>query len=840
MAVPVPQNGVIARPRLLDELGAGSKPITLVSAPAGYGKTTLLRQWAPDTGAVVRLDPAETPQRRELWQQVSDAFRLADVTVIIDDVHLLEGERSSRELGKALNRADQNRRLVIATRRDPILALRPAQLAGTVHEIRADELAFDEAETRLFLAANDITVTSEQAHAIWEHTEGWPAGLRLSTTPLSHAADSAEAFSSLLYGDTVVGSYLMGQALMYAPEPLRQFLLRTSVSEFLDAELAHRLSGRSDSALLLEQARSQPGFLSRFPGRRWPYRYHPMFRALLLAELTRSAPQDAQRLSAAAGAWFLAEGDYIRAAPLAAQGHAWGVLAEAILDGSCVALATGEWAWVRTEFARLPESLREANASLRLSLALMNLQTAATRDEAMTMVSALLRSQPSTNRREAEVLGFLKAWLLAEAGEAQQASRLLDVEQDDNSSWDSTPASQALRLALRQLHAACTFVIGSPGLEAMLDALAPSGTNVHPNIQLGELEIRTWAALVAGDLHAAQDSLDRASTILESESEDGRFDWALTFWSAWRWLELETGRRPPVTLPADWRSNHGRSVLPFRVGRALATITGARTRLLRDNDLRGSALMLDDLMSEQPEVRAWPTIGHLWTIARIEARLAAGEFSHALELPLQTGPDGFREGTDNESYLWAWVIQRAALAREPGPNSAEPGRLIGDLPIGSSLLPGRSEAVRIRVLLAAASLALRAGTPERASHYLRLALASTSVHHWRRPFEEIAPEIAPVLEAERHRISTYGELVVELLHQLRRQPGLSGQLLEPLSVRELEILHFLPTQLDQRELCSTLFISRNTLKTHLRSTYRKLGVQTRREAVLTAERLGIL
>jgi LuxR family maltose regulon positive regulatory protein len=97
-----------------------------------------------------------------------------------------------------------------------------------------------------------------------------------------------------------------------------------------------------------------------------------------------------------------------------------------------------------------------------------------------------------------------------------------------------------------------------------------------------------------------------------------------------------------------------------------------------------------------------------------------------------------------------------------------------------------------------------------------------------------------VLEAERRRISTYAELVVELLDQVRHQPAWSGRLLDPLSVRELEILQFLPTPLDQRELCSTLFISRNTLKTHLRSTYRKLGVQTRREAVLTAERLGIL
>jgi LuxR family maltose regulon positive regulatory protein len=565
-----------------------------------------------------------------------------------------------------------------------------------------------------------------------------------------------------------------------------------------------------------------------------------MFRALLRAELMQSAPDDAGRLSTTAAAWFLAEGEHTRAAPLAAQGQAWDLLAAAVLDGACAALATGEWAWVQSEFGRLPESLRETNVSLRLSLALMELDTGR-RTEAVALASALLGSRPaSTSRREAQVFDFLSAWLLAESGHVEEAVRVFDVVPADNSSWDSTPASRALRLAWRRLDAACSFVDSAPGAEPLLDAFAPSSTNVHPNVRLGELEIRSWAAIVAGDLHTAQDSLDRARSIVEDASNGGRFDWPITLWSAWRWLELETGRKPPVTLPADWQGYHSRSVFPLAICRALARITDARTRLVRDNDLRGSALVLDDLMSEQPEVRKWQSIGHLWTIARIEARLAAGEFSYALELTLHTGSNGLEEGTHNGSYLWTWVIERAALSPDSGPGGPDLDRLIGDLPIESPLLAGRSEAVRIRVLLAAASLAFRAGAHDRASHYLRLGLESTNVHRWRRPFEEIAPEISPVLEAERRRISTYGELVVELLDQVRHQPAWSGRLLDPLSVRELEILQFLPTPLDQRELCSNLFISRNTLKTHLRSTYRKLGVQTRREAVLKAERLGIL
>jgi ATP/maltotriose-dependent transcriptional regulator MalT len=185
-------------------------------------------------------------------------------------------------------------------------------------------------------------------------------------------------------------------------------------------------------------------------------------------------------------------------------------------------------------------------------------------------------------------------------------------------------------------------------------------------------------------------------------------------------------------------------------------------------------------------------------------------------------------------------MARAALDSGTVRLSADLNGVLSNLPIESTLLHGRAEALRVRVLLGAACLALRTKMPDQGSHYLRLALQSTEVHGWRRPYGEIASAIVPVLEAERRRITPYGELVVELLAYLRQRPVSGVRLTDPLSERELEILQYLPTPLDQRELCSALFISRNTLKTHLRSTYRKLGVQTRREAVLQAERLGIL
>ena len=839
--LPIIQAGVIPRQRLLQFGRSTSQPITLISAPAGYGKTTLLQQWAPQTGGpIVWLDPAENTDSWRLWQQITDALSLPAVTLIIDDVHLLEGGRSTWLLQDALHLADEKRHIVIATRRDPIIALHAARLAGKVCEIRAEDLAFDEEETQLFLAANNIVVSSEQAHALWEHTEGWPAGLRLSTTPLAHGAHSDDAFTTLLHGDTVVGSYLMGQALAYTDDDVRWFLLQTSVSEFLDVELAQELTGRSDAALLLEQVHSQPGFLHRLTGGRWPYRYHPMFRALLLAELMRSAPEDLPRLSARAAAWFSKEGEYLRAAPLAIQGKSWDVLSEAVLAGSCVALATGDWTWVRTEFANVPPSRREGDLNMRLSSVLISLGAAA-RMEAMASLSAILDSRPHPQtRQQAEVLRFLRAWWFAERDQPELAVRILEIDPHDDPAAGSSAASHALKATWHELHAACLLLEGpSSTAVTMLNESSASSALTYPALRLGACEIRAWEAIVAGDLRSAQQQLDQADALIHRDSDPASLDHGATMWPARQWLEMEMGVQ--TAGPADHlEAGPSRSAFPHPVGQALETIADARLRLMRNGDALGCALLLDELIVTNPQIQRWWITECLWSIARIDAHLSAGEFSSALDLALNSPANSSDNGTHNQSYLRAWVMQRTALDSATRQVNSDLDRLISNLPFESALLPGRSEALRVRVLLGAACLALRAEMPDRASHYLRLALDSTEIHGWRRPYGEIAAAILPALEAERRRITAYGELVVGLLAYLRRQPVSRGRLTDPLSERELEILQYLPTPLDQRELCSALFISRNTLKTHLRSTYRKLGVQTRREAVLQAERLGIL
>jgi LuxR family transcriptional regulator, maltose regulon positive regulatory protein len=453
-------------------------------------------------------------------------------------------------------------------------------------------------------------------------------------------------------------------------------------------------------------------------------------------------------------------------------------------------------------------------------------------------------SPPAQTKLEAAVLRFVEAWRLAEDLETGEALHILEVDPGRESAPASSAGETGLRSAWHQLQAACLFAEGPlNAVHSVLNESRNVSTHSYPSVQLGDLEIRAWAAVVAGDLRSAQHYLDDAAAMIERESARGALNHAGTTWFARQWVEMETGDH--ATAQVDHAAErHSRSAFPQPISQALATITDARLRLIRDNDSRGCALMLDDLIGTNPRMQQWSTIGALWAITRISAYLAAGEFSNALELalnsPMPSASISSHDGSPNQSYLWAWAMQRAALDPRAGVLAMDPELWITNLPIESALLPGRSEALRVRLVLGAASLAFRAEMPDRASHYLRLALQSTEVHGWRQPYVEIAAAITPVLEAERRRITSHGEQVIELLTSLRQQPVYGGQLPDPLSVRELEILQYLPTPLDQRELCSALFISRNTLKTHLRSTYRKLGVQTRREAVLRAESLGIL
>ena len=256
--------------QLLDR--AVTKRVTVIAAPPGSGKTSLLRAWAdrsidPRRVAFVSVDP-DQQNAQPFWSAVLDAIRspapssdrdgdqtvdavlaeLAEhvepVVLIIDDVHELKSADALTQLEHLLPLLPNSARVVLSSRRDPPIRLHQLRLADEIAEIRAGDLQFTEPETRELLAASEIGLSDAGAAALHQRTEGWAAGLRLAVISLSGHPDPERFVAEFSGTDRAIGEYLMAEMLERQPSEVQSMLLRTSLVDRMNGELADVLAGR--------------------------------------------------------------------------------------------------------------------------------------------------------------------------------------------------------------------------------------------------------------------------------------------------------------------------------------------------------------------------------------------------------------------------------------------------------------------------------------------------------------------------------------------------------------------------------------------------------------------
>ncbi|MEJ2288431.1 MAG: LuxR C-terminal-related transcriptional regulator [Deinococcales bacterium] len=312
------------RPRLRERFERGTDGrLTLVSAPAGYGKTTALASWAAHTGkpvAWLSLDEADNaPQRflrhlvaalqrrdetlRELGDFVGEDLEAALITVVndvadnpeplvlvLDDVHVIHAERVHDLVRFLLDHAPEQLRLVLATRADPPLPLARLRVARALTEVRVDELRFTAAEAVSMLAAQGLHLAREDVEELTLRTEGWPAGLHLAALSLRGQSDP-HAFIGFFTGtDRFVLEYLTEEVLMRQPANVQDFLLLTSVLDELDAGLAGAVTREDDAQAMLEHIERHNLFLVPLDAQRQRFRYHAFFQDLLQHRLRAARP----------------------------------------------------------------------------------------------------------------------------------------------------------------------------------------------------------------------------------------------------------------------------------------------------------------------------------------------------------------------------------------------------------------------------------------------------------------------------------------------------------------------------------------------------------------------
>ena len=345
--------GLISRARLDVVLEAGAQTrLCLIDAPAGSGKTTLLAQWClGDHGsrrvAWLSLDEGDDDPVR-LWVYVVEAFRTiepgvgkavlgllhgfgssdaltpvilpgllnelatvgSELVLVMDDYHLISNPVCHQSLAFFIDHLPANVQLMMATRADPPLPLARLRAKGELAEIRLAELGFTDAEAATLLNdAMGLELESQDVQRLWEQTEGWVAGLYLAGLWLRGREDPGASIASLEAGHRHIVDYLGAEVLARQPQPLRRFLLRTSILERLSGSLCDALLETTDSAeVLIQLERTNLFLIPMDEHRRW-YRYHHLFAELLRLELTGREPELKPVLHRRAASWYRQAGD---------------------------------------------------------------------------------------------------------------------------------------------------------------------------------------------------------------------------------------------------------------------------------------------------------------------------------------------------------------------------------------------------------------------------------------------------------------------------------------------------------------------------------------------------
>ncbi len=386
----------------LDRAAAGK--VTILSAPAGSGKTSLLRTWADRPGQPHRLAVVQVQRdqhdAQQFWLALLSAVRQATATtsraeppaatpgfngramvdrvlleladqrgrviLVIDDLHELHSPEALGLLTRLLTNLPPHVHAVLATRRDLQLRLHRLRLAGELAEIRAADLRFTERETRELLDASGIALSEAGAALLHQRTEGWAAGLRLAAISLVGHPDPERFVAEFSGSNRTVAEYLLAEMLDRQPSDVQQLLLRTSLLDRVNGELADLLTGRPGSERILLALEDANAFVvSLDPERTW-FRYHHLLGDLLRLELRRTLPEEVPGLHRRAAAWFTVQGQVVDAVRHTQAAGDWADAARLLADHSFSLTLDGQAQTIQALVRAFPQGAAADDPELAL------------------------------------------------------------------------------------------------------------------------------------------------------------------------------------------------------------------------------------------------------------------------------------------------------------------------------------------------------------------------------------------------------------------------------------------------------------------------------------------
>jgi LuxR family transcriptional regulator, maltose regulon positive regulatory protein len=870
LTIPRLPGWMVARPRLDERIAEGAGgPLTVVTGPPGAGKTMALASWAaaasttPVRVAWVTLDEYDN-QPGSFWSYVVKALRQVGVpleetvpalphtggigraflprlasalgaldpplVLVLDDLHLLTATEVLSELAYVLRYARPGLRVVTAARIDPHLPLHRHRLAGELTEIRAADLAFTAAEADLLMAQHGLTLPAGAVNLITERVGGWAAGLRLAALSLDGHPDPGLFIKNLAAEDNALTSYLVDEVLDAQPPAQRELMLRTSILGRVSADLACELTGDEQAGGTLAALARSGAFIQPL-GHGW-YRYHPLLAEVLRLKLRLESPDRTPSLHRQAASWYRRNGPLKEAVAHAAAVSDWQLATRIVVDE----LAIGE--------------LLKPRGSSPVADTLRRIPVPGALPDGPAQPSSLLAAAALElcDGRDKEA-----GRLLAAAGECL----------DRLPAGDEIPgrlAAAMLRLAAARrcgdLDAARTAATRA---ETLFEQLPPSLRNCHPEAQGYVMSSRGVVEFWSGDPGPAAVAFAGAAAALsENTSERAACDGHLALIEALRGrlsraAELAAAAMHPsgtsqARQPApsaavalalvhlernEPDASRGRlkeadvalRTHPDRLIGAIACLVAARGALARDNGPAAADLIQRGRDSWAPP----PWLDHLLTMAEAQASTATGDIQAALDAARRAGAGLDSAVARARAFLTAGNLHaaRQALPAGAGAPTGEAGDRL-EASLTDALISYRShDPARGRRSL---ERALRLAEPERR----RLPLAMNQA--WIQPALQYCPDLARVYRG----LLQPGAGRREIPGHPAKITRLDPVVVEQLSEREREVLRFASSMLSTDEIAASMYLSVNTVKTHFKSIFRKLGATRRGEAVRRAKKLGLI
>ena len=871
--IPRPRPNLVSRSHLIEHLNASqAHKLTLISAPPGFGKTTLLSAWIPQNQYCVTWISLDSGDNDPFlfWSYIISAVQMLDAhlgegalsilrsshsisvesvvatlinelaafpdrfVLVLDDYHVITNQAIHNTLIFLLDHLPPQMHLVISTRTDPPLPLAQLRARGELTELRADDLRFTIEEATLFLnQSTGLNITSQDVAALESRTEGWIAGLQLAALSLQGHADHSGFINAFTGSHRFILDYLSDQVLQRQPESLRLFLLQTSILDRLCASLCNALTGYTDSQSILELLDQRNLFLIPLDDdRRW-YRYHRLFADVLQHRLNEELPSNVLELHRRASEWHESAGllpQAVHHALVAQEFERAAQLIERVADS---VWQRGEITTLTGWMQALPDPIRRAHPMLCLEYArfLAEASQNVAAETIMREVELGLEANAPTNEQEAASLSGRVAAL---------GAHLATIRNDFSQSIELSRRAQELVSANdpRWRGFIAVTLAGAYRFTSHWDEASQTYLEAANLCQADGNWVGALSALgLRGEILQAQGQLREAARQYEQVLQLAQA-WDIPYSPASGYALTGLGRVYCEWNDLDAALRHAQAGLEHgRQADIVDVLLRGYLALERIKKAQGDLDLALALLDEAepvvqrmgvPEVEEWVNAlrAQVWlekgdTEAAI--RWAAGDSGNIHDalfpaIPVALAQVWLAQGRPDEALR---LLDHALQAAE------QVGRL--------------GNAIQILVVMALAHRSR--GDPDQALAVLEKALALAEPEGYFRVFVDEGKPIQRLLAraAARNPASGY---ILRLLEGLGEPISIESpappELIEPLTARELQVLQLIADGATNQEIANELVLAVNTVKKHVSNIFGKLGVDNRVQAVAQARHLGLL